>query len=150
MKSEYSEKYKDPRWQKKRLEVLEKANWKCRDCGSSTATLHVHHSYYVAGRNPWEYPERTMMCLCEECHSDVHQNRNENGVQYVEEWEQFLAAFEPLENSISSPSKVAELANILVCFNGVQRSDLMNALEVFFADEDAVKKAIGKFWGDGK
>lgn len=77
--SAYSEKLKDPRWQKKRLAVIERANWKCEGCGSAKATLHVHHGYYERGKAPWDYDDATLHVLCEECHleagallADVH------------------------------------------------------------------------------
>jgi hypothetical protein len=38
----YADLLKDPRWQKKRLEVLESNGWACEACGSATKTLHVH------------------------------------------------------------------------------------------------------------
>jgi len=42
----YSEKLKDPRWQKKRLKVLERDNWECKQCGEKEETLHIHHLLY--------------------------------------------------------------------------------------------------------
>jgi 5-methylcytosine-specific restriction endonuclease McrA len=63
----YSEKLKDPRWQKKRLEVLERAGWACEDCGTDTKQLEVHHPLYLKGREPWEY-NKSLMCLCSDCH----------------------------------------------------------------------------------
>ncbi len=63
----YSEKLKDPRWQKVRLIVLERDGWACVDCGSKTNTLHVHHGYYSKGE-PWDAPIDTLWCLCEGCH----------------------------------------------------------------------------------
>ena len=68
MKKSYGERMKDPRWQKKRLEVLSRDGWKCVYCGDGTKTLHVHHTYYVAGRDPWEYPSGGLVSLCEDCH----------------------------------------------------------------------------------
>lgn len=64
----YSEKLLDPRWQKKRLEILSRDEWTCCGCGSADKTLHVHHAYYVSGRDPWEYPSETLSTLCKECH----------------------------------------------------------------------------------
>lgn len=64
----YTEKLKDPRWQKKRLEVLNRDEWKCCGCGSGSNTLHVHHAYYASGRDPWDYPSETLTTLCAECH----------------------------------------------------------------------------------
>jgi hypothetical protein len=48
----YSEKLKDPRWQRKRLEVMDLAGWRCAYCASKSHTLAVHHMRYVAGRMP--------------------------------------------------------------------------------------------------
>lgn len=69
----YSEKLKDPRWQKKRLEILQRADFKCEDCGASDKTLHVHHGYYERGHDPWEYNEASLHCLCEECHESAQE-----------------------------------------------------------------------------
>ena len=67
----YSDKLKDPRWQKKRLEILERDGWECTSCGSIDKTLHVHHTYYDFALNPWDYHESTLVSLCEECHSEI-------------------------------------------------------------------------------
>ena len=34
----YSEKLRDPRWQKARLKVLERDNWTCVNCGETERT----------------------------------------------------------------------------------------------------------------
>lgn len=62
----YSEKLKDPRWQKKRLQVLEAAGWKCEYCGLGDMTLHVHHLKYTG--EPWDAPAEDLEVLCEEHH----------------------------------------------------------------------------------
>jgi len=64
----YSEKLKDPRWQKKRLQALELAKWKCEFCEDEKKTLHVHHGAYLKGLEPWGYPLSSLHCLCEDCH----------------------------------------------------------------------------------
>lgn len=69
----YAAKLKDPRWQKKRLEVLERAGWACEMCGDSESTLHVHHKQYLKGREPWEYDADQLASLCEICHSATHE-----------------------------------------------------------------------------
>jgi 5-methylcytosine-specific restriction endonuclease McrA len=65
----YGEKLKDPRWQRMRLEVLSRTDFKCALCGMGDKTLHVHHRYYVSGRQPWDYPAHSLVSLCEGCHS---------------------------------------------------------------------------------
>jgi len=67
----YSEKLRDPRWQRRRLEVLNHADFRCQICGSKIKTLHVHHSYYD-DREPWEYPIGSMIAACEDCHETHH------------------------------------------------------------------------------
>lgn len=69
----YSELLKDPRWQKKRLEILERDNWKCQMCGDEKSILHVHHKWYVSGRKPWEYSGKAYVTLCGVCHSSEHE-----------------------------------------------------------------------------
>ena len=64
----YSEQLQDPRWQKKRLEILSAAKFTCQQCKADDKTLHVHHSYYEKGRPVWEYPDLAYHCLCERCH----------------------------------------------------------------------------------
>lgn len=64
----YAEKLADPRWQKKRLEILERDGNHCTNCGEPKTSLQVHHLYYEWGVEPWEYPDDAMQTLCEQCH----------------------------------------------------------------------------------
>lgn len=64
----YSQKLRDPRWQKKRLLILERDGWKCCACDRGDINLQVHHLYY-AKKDPWEYPDTAYQTLCEDCHS---------------------------------------------------------------------------------
>ncbi len=66
---------KHPNWQKRRLEVLERAGWECENCGSKDRTLHVHHAYYEKGLRPWEYPVESLHCLCDPCHKSAQNMR---------------------------------------------------------------------------
>lgn len=74
-KSTYYELLKHPKWQKKRLEILEAANFECECCGGKDKTLHVHHKYYKKGLKPWEYPDHSLLCLCEDCHILYHNQK---------------------------------------------------------------------------
>lgn len=67
-KSAYAEKLKDPRWQKRRLEILQRDDFACRDCEATDKTLHVHHCLYRQNLNPWEYRDDELRTLCEDCH----------------------------------------------------------------------------------
>lgn len=64
----YAEKLRDPRWQKMRLEILQRDLFTCQECQSKDKELHVHHRYYIKGREPWDYPIRALVTLCCECH----------------------------------------------------------------------------------
>ena len=72
MAKTYWEKLKDPRWQEKRLRVMEKANFHCECCGDNLNTLNVHHKEYLKGHEPWEYEDEQLLCLCEDCHESMH------------------------------------------------------------------------------
>ena len=67
-KKTYWEKFKDPRWQKKRLEVMNRAGFVCVRCGDSENTLNVHHRWYISGMEPWDYGTDQLECLCDMCH----------------------------------------------------------------------------------
>ena len=73
--SEYSKKLRDPRWQKTRLQVLDRDEWACRQCFDSKSTLHVHHLAYERGKEPWDYPLGNFLTLCEDCHNDETASR---------------------------------------------------------------------------
>jgi hypothetical protein len=71
----YSKKLRDPRWQKVRLKVFERDDWKCRndECQSPEHTpLAIHHQSYRPGRDPWDYPLTNFLTLCERCHDQKH------------------------------------------------------------------------------
>lgn len=70
----YAEKLKDPRWQKKRLEILNRDNWRCRLCGDMGATLHIHHLKY--NKNPWDSDSDDLICYCKHCHSVIEYNKD--------------------------------------------------------------------------
>lgn len=77
VKSEYSNKLLDPRWQKKRLEILNRDEFVCQRCYDNESTLHVHHLYYEAGKEPWEYEQKDLITLCSDCHEYEKEARTE-------------------------------------------------------------------------
>jgi len=76
----YSDKLKDPRWQKLRLKVFDRDNWQCCECGDDCSTLHVHHLTYKHGKEPWEYEESNFKTLCENCHDKIHKPKKSEKV----------------------------------------------------------------------
>jgi hypothetical protein len=73
----YSEKLKDPRWQRKRLEIMERDTFTCVICGDDKSTLNVHHTYYGKGKLPWDYDIKHLITLCEPCHKQTEIMREE-------------------------------------------------------------------------
>lgn len=71
----YWELLRDPQWQRKRLEVMQRANFKCERCGDASSTLNVHHTYYTKGAMPWDYPDEALKCWCEPCHEYWHKGK---------------------------------------------------------------------------
>jgi hypothetical protein len=74
-KKSYGELLKDPRWQRRRLEILNRANFACESCDAADRTLHVHHRIYRKGAMPWEYEDYELIALCESCHAVEHELR---------------------------------------------------------------------------
>lgn len=67
--------YKDPRWQRKRLERFEAAGWKCCECASKKSELNLHHYWYEKGNEPWDYPDECFAVLCDRCHQEWHDKK---------------------------------------------------------------------------
>lgn len=67
----YIELLRDPRWQKKRLEIMKRDDFKCRECGDSQSNLQVHHKRYVRDKAPWEVPNGMLVTLCFRCHERI-------------------------------------------------------------------------------
>jgi 5-methylcytosine-specific restriction endonuclease McrA len=74
----YEEKLKHPKWQRKRLEIMQRDDFKCKKCGDEETCLQVHHLKYESGLNPWESDSKDLITLCEHCHQDIESFKNEN------------------------------------------------------------------------
>jgi hypothetical protein len=69
---DYSKKLKDPRWQRRRLEIFERDKWTCQSCGRTDNSLHIHHLKYLPGLDPWDYEAHYLITYCETCHETEH------------------------------------------------------------------------------
>lgn len=72
----YAEKLKDPRWQRKRLYILDRDNFTCIYCGDSSSTLHVHHKKYFG--EPWEAEDKELETCCQFCHKVIEQCKKDS------------------------------------------------------------------------
>lgn len=80
----YSEKLRDPRWQKKRLEILSRDDFTCQFCQDKETTLNVHHVLYKYGKEPWDYENLYLITLCEKCHAEETESRKEQNQLLIE------------------------------------------------------------------
>ncbi len=71
-RSSYWQKLRDPRWQKRRLEIMDRDGFSCRMCGNDRDTLNVHHLAYQRDGEPWETHDDLLVTLCESCHEEFH------------------------------------------------------------------------------
>ena len=131
----YSEKLKDPRWQKKRLEIFNRDNFSCQICGDTESTLVVHHYKYSG--EPWESDEKYLMTLCENCHESEHKNLKENK--------------ELLNNSIAGLDSIRykQISNIInsVINNSRYPIDVsFTILEKLLSDKDFFNDVIVDFY----
>jgi len=134
MTKPYWQKLQDPRWQKKRLEIMNRAGFKCEKCDDDKATLHIHHGYYEKGFEPWDYANETLWCLCGSCHKETQEAMRNNQRQ--------LAMFKPedvccwvaywleQEREWGDKPRVADLHNYAKSHFGTDHDDFVNFLSV--------------------
>lgn len=67
----YNELLRHPKWQRRRLEIMQRDEWKCRSCTETEKELHVHHLRYTSNK-PWEEPDEHLITLCDSCHKAYH------------------------------------------------------------------------------
>jgi 5-methylcytosine-specific restriction endonuclease McrA len=84
-KNEYFQKYRDPRWKKKRLEIIERDKGICQYCDYKVEAPEVHHKMYCG--DPWETPNKYLVTLCEDCHYRV--------TKYNKEIKKILSSLDP-------------------------------------------------------
>lgn len=129
-KLSYAEMLKDPRWQKKRLEVMQRDGFRCQHCLSEDKPLQVHHLVYDKDKKPWEYDNNQLITLCEDCHQD----ETEYSRYLYTDFQVFVRDFKL--TGLSLPV----LCNMLNCFSDVFHAYNTKTNEPYFDDE--FKKVI--------
>lgn len=103
----YLQLLKDPRWQKKRLQILQRDKFTCQHCGNTEKQLHVHHFRY--SNVPWddlENEDKYLITLCIDCHE------KETETQKHIKWEvQSLCAWFGSETVLSFLKDYLEISN---------------------------------------
>lgn len=64
--STYKKKLQDQRWLDKRKEILSRDKSRCqrKNCTHDNNDLQVHHTEYLPGIDPWDYPNDMLITLC--------------------------------------------------------------------------------------
>lgn len=126
MANSYQKKLLDPRWQKKRLEILQRDEFKCKYCGDEETTLHIHHKSYHG--EPWEAPSELLITCCKHCHSVIEEYKN---------WDKF--EFKKIIKL--SPISESNLPTILYLFF---KTGKHNQIDLFhFSQHDDIKDYRG-------
>lgn len=95
-KKTYIELLKDPRWQKKRLEIMQRDGFKCQHCLATDKSLQVHHLVYHKGAKPWEYKDEELITLCEHC----HEYETEDNAELYSDYQELVTEFKMSKFSI--------------------------------------------------
>jgi len=66
----YGEKLQDPRWQQKRLKILERDKWMCTATGRTDLPLAVHHRAYAG--DPWEVDDDLLETVSKPVHNLIY------------------------------------------------------------------------------
>jgi hypothetical protein len=68
----YYDQLQDKRWIRKRDKILKRDKHTCTCCGDKR-NLQVHHTYYLSSSPPpWQYPDESLLTVCERCHKKYH------------------------------------------------------------------------------
>jgi hypothetical protein len=113
----YAEKLRDPRWQRKRLEIMQRDEFTCTQCGDASTTLNVHHWEYM--KDPWDVPNGDLITVCERCHSQIEECKKlSKGLMRQSDFRDLLKNIQRLLNSHgecrieSSNDRVSMVANV--------------------------------------
>lgn len=132
MAKTYYEKLKDPRWQKKRLEVFNRDNFACTKCKSKDNTLNVHHKKYAKNGDPWGVELEDLVSLCENCHKKYEDNKKEIIEALVESdyFYAFLGYEFRLEDIIRSIHERPQYGEIIQKMLSQINDDVVDAYEI--------------------
>lgn len=138
--------YRDPRWQKIRLRIFERDDWKCRKCGATGNSLQVHHKKYE-GAMPWETSDRYLVTLCDGCHERVTELQRETRDILAEvPVDQMAAVVDVLRHAGGMAPDPLRLA---LDFLNATRTSLLSSVFTKEASRklEAVDEAADRIWG---
>ena len=130
----YSDELRNPLWQKRRLQVFERAGWRCEWCGTTQSQLHAHHKVYLSRHKPWEYPDILLECLCDQCHERAHEHKRQF---------ELCVASRPSAELSKLNRLFDKLAAAMTAPDRTTRIDLMNAVQDEFDVIDDFRRGPG-------
>lgn len=151
MNKPYWQKLQDPRWQKKRLEIMNRAGFKCEKCGEDKATLHIHHGYYEKGFEPWEHANETLWCLCSGCHEVTQPAMRDAQFELAkfkpEDICEWVATWLKQERERGSSPRLGDLNNEAILHLGKEHDDFVKwMLVVIHESPEDLKAAVFKLY----
>lgn len=79
----YQQQLQSPKWQQKRLEIMQRDKFHCQACDSDEKQLTVHHYKYRKNAMAWEYDDSMLVTLCSDCHKKIHNIQDYFKVDFV-------------------------------------------------------------------
>jgi hypothetical protein len=134
--STYSDKLKDPRWQKKRLEILNRDEFTCQWCSDTEKTLHVHHLKYSG--DPWEIEDEFLLTLCETCHEDIDMGYKQAGYKLTQALKSKAFAAEHLLKLATAIEKGT--------LKGLPHEPITDAIAFMFTDQQAFNLVYDRYF----
>lgn len=146
-KKAYSELLKSPKWQKKRLEILNRDSFTCKKCGDTETTLHIHHIEYHKGKKPWEYENQHLDTLCSECHKHIEYISKEIGRQFFD----YHSIIKVFKTTFLDDTIMINVGNYGIDITEYPKDDLFESTTKMYFREvcDTIKLAINSIPDNG-
>jgi hypothetical protein len=132
---DYFERLLNPKWQKKRLEILSRDEWTCQKCFDSENTLNVHHMRYLKNKNPWEYPNNLLITLCKNCHEIESNNRRAS-------IDRLIAALD----HVFFYEEINDLTRAIWMIHGYKKDYTSGIIEYIFSDKSIMDDIEKKYF----
>lgn len=70
--SKYDDKLSRPEWKAFAKDMRQQRGMSCESCRRRDVILQIHHLFYDASLEPWQYDPLDVVLLCYNCHKDLH------------------------------------------------------------------------------
>ena len=90
--------YKTRKWERKRLAILRRDKYLCRECrryGRTTPANTVHHIYPLGERPDLALVSENLVSLCPKCHERMHDKMTDRLTALGEQWQQRAGEVSP-------------------------------------------------------